>query len=166
MRRAVDRTLYFGKVYCVVLMLLMLVLAFVQVVRRYCFNVPWMWSDEMGLLLLGWFSYPAVVFNIWTDDHFCISSVYDKFPPRVRCVLDVLRHLIIGGFMGAFGWYGAVLTRQYWVKPMATMPLPKGIAYIPVALGGIFGALFCLANLVGTFLPPQAGPLGEGGDAA
>ena len=63
-----DRLLVWEKYYCIATMLIMLVLAFCQVVLRYVFNKPWSWSDEIILMVLAWFSYPAIMFNVWNDN--------------------------------------------------------------------------------------------------
>lgn len=151
-RRAVSRALVWMKYYSVAVMLLMLALAFFQVVRRYVFNSPWVFSDEVVLLLLAWFSYPALVFNIWTDDHFNISSVYDKFPKTLKKVCDVARHLLIGVFCGYLGYFGWKLTGQYWPKAMPASGWSQGLKFLPVLAGGALSCLFCLSNLIGVFI--------------
>lgn len=159
-RSAVDKCLQVGKHYCVVVMLVMLVIAFVQVIRRYVFNAPWVWSDEIILCLLGWFSYPALVFNVWTDDHFNISSVYDKFPVWLQIVCDVFRHILIGVFCALLGYFAWQMTLQYWPKPMPASGFSQGLKFIPVVIGGVLSAFFCISNLIGTFIdrPQQISP--------
>ena len=159
-RGFIDKLLKGLKAYCVVLMLAMLVLAFLQVVRRYVFNAPWIWSDEIILVMLGWFSYPALVFNIWTDDHFNISSVYDKFPLPLQIVCDLLRHILIFIFCLLLGYFGYKLSVQYWPKPMPASGLTQGLKFIPVMFGGFVSAIFCVSNVIGTFIdrPEQISP--------
>lgn len=151
-RAAVDKCLKVLKNYCVVIMLVMLVLAFVQVIRRYVFDAPWVWSDEIILLFLGWFSYPALVFNIWTDDHFNISSLYTKFPTSVQIVCDLFRHILIGVFCTLLGYYGYQLMVQYWPKPYPASGLTQGLKFIPVLFGGVVSTIFCISNIIGTFI--------------
>ena len=151
-RRFGDRCMKYMKYYSVVLMLVMLVLAFLQVVKRYVFNAPWVWSDEIILLMLGWFCYPALIFNIWTDDHFNISSLYEKFPKPVQIACDIFRHLLIGVFSILLGYYGYKLTLQFWPKPLPASGLTQGLKFIPVCFGGFVSALFCVSNLIGTFI--------------
>ena len=151
-RRAVDRLLVWEKYYCVATMLIMLVLAFCQVVLRYVFNKPWSWSDEIILMVLAWFSYPAIMFNVWNDNHFHISSVYDKFPPALKKAADITRHILMGVFLAMMGYYGLKLTQQYWPKPMPASGWSQGLKFIPVMAGGILSAFFCLVNLIGVLI--------------
>ena len=151
-RNAVDKILVYLKGYSVILMLCMLVIAFLQVVRRYVMNSPWVWSDEIVLLMLAWFSYPALVFNIWTDDHFNISSLYEKFPVPLQIVCDVIRHVVTGVFCGILGYFGWKLMMQYWPKPMPASGWTQGLKYIPVLFGGAVSAVFCVSNLIGSFI--------------
>lgn len=151
-RKFGDKCMNVLRVYSVVLMLVMLTLAFIQVVRRYVFNAPWMWSDEIILVILAWFSYPALVFNIWTDDHFYISSLYEKFPKPIQILCDLLRHILIGIFCGYLGYFGWKLTKQFWPKPLPASGFTQGLKYIPVIFGGVVSALFCVSNIIGTFI--------------
>lgn len=151
-RRFVDVLLKGLKAYCVVLMLVMLIIAFLQVVRRYVFNAPWIWSDEIILVMLGWFSYPALVFNVWTDDHFNISSLYDKFPVWLQIVCDIIRHVLVFAFCALLGYYGWKLTLQYWAKPLPASGFTQGLKFIPVCFGGYVSALFCISNIIGSFI--------------
>lgn len=142
------------KIYNVILMLGMLALAFVQVIRRYALNIPWVWSDEIILIMLGWFSYPALVFNIWTDDHFSITGLYERFPKPLRLACDLLRHILIGIFCAYLGYFGWKLTKQFWPKPLPASRFTQGLRYIPVIFGGAVSALFCVSNLIGAFIDP------------
>ncbi len=154
-RRTVDKLLVWEKYYCIVLMLVMLMIAFVQVILRYVFNSPLMWSDEIILVMLAWFAFPALTFNIWADNHFNISSVYDKFPPKVRKVCDIGRHVLVGMYLAILTYYGAVLVDQYWSKPLSASGLPQGIKYIPVVIGPGISVIFCVVNLIGVFVGPE-----------
>lgn len=158
-RKVMDRFVMYCKYYCVIIMLVMLFLAFVQVVRRYAFNNPWSWSDEVILLMLAWFAYPSICFNVWTDDHFHISALYCKMPVKIQIVLDVFRHLVIGAFTGLLGYYGYLLMLQYASKPYPMTGISQGLRFFPVLFGGILSAVFCISNLIGTFIDR---PLQEG----
>lgn len=151
-REIVDRLLVFEKYYCVATMMLMLVLAFCQVVLRYVFNQPWSWSDEIILLILAWFSYPAITFNVWNDNHFYIGSFYDKFPPALKKAADITRHLLVGVFLILLAYYGVKLTMQYWPKPMPASNWSQGLKFLPVVVGAGLSAFFCLVNLLGVFV--------------
>ena len=157
-RKLVDKLLVGLKYYCAALLVLMLGLAFLQVVLRYFFNAPFVWSDEIVLLMLGWFAYPALVFNVWTDDHFNISSMYEKFPTPVKIVCDLIRHILIGTFCLLLGYFGYKLMLQNWPKPFPASQISQGLKFIPVVFGGMCSALFCVSNIIGTFVDrmPQA----------
>lgn len=151
-RNMVDKLLVFEKYYCVATMLVMLVLAFCQVVLRYVFNNPWSWSDEIILMILAWFSYPAITFNVWNDNHFYIGSFYDKFPPVLKKAADVARHLLVGIFLMLLAYYGVKLMIQYWPKPLPASKWSQGLKFLPVVAGAGCSAFFSLVNLVGVFI--------------
>ncbi|GEM_PF-2569344 len=155
LRRKVDVLLVWIKGYCISVMLLMLAVSFVQVIKRYAFNDPWSWSDEIVLLLLGWFAYPSIVFNTWKDDHFYIGSVYEKMSPGLQKAMDVFRYLLQGVFLVILAYFGVKLMNQYWNKPMAASGWSQGLRYIPVIFGAGMSTLFCIINLIGVFVKDE-----------
>lgn len=152
LRSRIDKMLVWLKYYCVAVMLAMLAIAFVQVIRRYAFNMPWSWSDEIVLLLLAWFAYPSIVFNTWKDDHFYIGAAYEKMPKRLQQAADIFRYLIQGVVLALLAWFGMKLMMQYWPKAMAASGWSQGLKFIPVIFGAGLSTLFCLINLAGVFI--------------
>jgi TRAP-type C4-dicarboxylate transport system permease small subunit len=148
LRKALDSLLVWVKYYCIAVVLVMLGIAFIQVVRRYGFNIPWSWSDEIVLLLLSWFAYPSIVVNTWKDDHFYIGSFYERLPPSFRKAADIFRYLLQGIFLVLLAYFGVLLTQQYWRKPLPASGMPQGLKYIPVVFAAGLSTFFCLVNLV------------------
>jgi len=160
LRRRIDTMLMWLKSYCVAVMLAMLVIAFVQVIRRYAFNIPWSWSDEIVLLLLAWFAYPSIVFNTWKDDHFYIGAIYEKMPRRLRKGADIFRHLVQGVVLALLAWFGMKLMLQNWPKAMPASGWSQGIKFIPVIFGAGLSTVFCVINLAGVLIGQE---IPEGG---
>lgn len=164
LRKAIDRLLVWERCYCAMLLILMLTLAFAQVVRRYVLRSPWSWSDEMVLFLLAWFAFPAMNLNVWNDNHFNIATLYNRFPPAAQKAADVFRHLLIGVYMAAFTGYSYQLMMQYMDKPLSVTGIPQGLKYLPVLVTNVLCVLFCAVNLIGCFVPQGPAPGKEAAD--
>lgn len=155
LRKVIDKLLYWERCYCAALLIIMLGIAFFQVLRRYVLRSPWSWSDEMVLFFLAWFAFPAINLNVWNDNHFNISAFYNKFPPVMKKCADVFRHLLIGVYMILFAGYSWRLVMQYMSKPLAVTGIPQGFKYLPVFATSILCVLFCTVNLIGCFIPEE-----------
>jgi len=73
----------------------------------------------------------------------------------VRAFLQLLARLIALVFGAALAWYGGLLMVDSWNVPMAGAPLPEGISYIGLCLGGGLIALFALERLIGGDYPTE-----------
>ena len=166
LRGIIDKAIQVERWYCAALLVVMLVIAFCQVIKRYVFRSPWPWSDEVILFILAWFAYPAINLNVWNDNHFHIASVYNKFPPALQKCADVLRHLLVGVYMTFFSYYSIQLIRQFMPKPLSVTGIPQGLKYVPVLFTGVVSLAFCIINLIGCFIPkePASTAKGEGQD--
>ena len=45
-------------------------------------------------------------------------------------------------------WYGAMLAIETWSADMPGLPIPQGMDYVPLSVGGVLIALFSLEKLV------------------
>jgi TRAP-type C4-dicarboxylate transport system permease small subunit len=62
-------------------------------------------------------------------------------------MLAVTEILVIG-FGLAMAWYGTQLAIETWSANMAGLPIPQGMDYLPLSVGGVLIALFSLEKLV------------------
>lgn len=69
----------------------------VQVVARFGFNQPLPWSDEMAVILYIWVILWAAAFMVPEREHVVFDLVYHMASPRVRHVMRIVAHLMIGG---------------------------------------------------------------------
>lgn len=164
LRGAIDKANQVERWYCAALLVIMLVIAFCQVIRRYVFRAPWPWSDEVILFILAWFAYPAINLNVWNDNHFHIASVYNKFPPVLQKCADVFRHLLIGGYMAFFSYYSFQLIQQFMSKSLSVTGIPQGLKFVPVFFTSLVSLMFCVINLIGCFVPKDTARMAEGED--
>lgn len=91
---------------CVVLQIIMLLICFAAVVKRYFFNAPWAWTDEIQLLLLVIYGYLAISIDVYRDNHVALTGMYKHLSKRGKVVLDLIRHVLLGGFFCLMTYYG------------------------------------------------------------
>lgn len=129
------------------LCVLVLVLAW-QVFGRYVMNDSPGWTEPVALTLMGVAAMFGAAIAVRLESHFNFPTFVESMPSAVRTALKALARLIALGFGLALGGFGAFLTIDAWDIPMAGAPMPEGLAFIGVALGGLLMALFALERLI------------------
>lgn len=74
----------------------------VQVIARFFFNQPLPWSDELVVILYIWVILWAAAFMVPEREHVVFDLVHHMAPPKVRHVMSILAHLMVGG-LAAWG---------------------------------------------------------------
>lgn len=69
----------------------------VQVIARFGFNQPLAWTDEMAVVLYIWVILWAAAFMVPEREHVVFDLVYHMASPKVRHVMRIAGHLMIGG---------------------------------------------------------------------
>lgn len=79
------------------LYLILFVVFVIQVVARFFFDQPLPWSDELAVILYIWVILWAAAFMVPEREHVVFDLVYHSAPPKVRRVMSILAHLMVGG---------------------------------------------------------------------
>jgi TRAP-type C4-dicarboxylate transport system permease small subunit len=124
-----------------------------QVFARYVLNDSPSWTEPLALFFMSMTMMFGAAIGVRANRHFGFFILVESSRPSVRRALKVLARLIAAaiGLMLA-GWGGEMMIDS-WDYSMAGAPLPQGMVYLPLCLGGALIALFALEQV---FLPdPQ-----------
>ncbi len=128
-----------------------------QVFARYVMNDSPSWTEPVALLLMSTAMMFGAAAGVRSNRHFGFFLLVEHARPGARRALIILARGIAAavGLM-LCGW-GARMLGDAWDFPMAGAPLPQGIVFLPVCLGGALIALFAIEQIVS----PPAAPTGE-----
>ena len=87
-----------GKIYTFLLVLSLFGIVFavtLQIVFRYLFNSPLIWTDEMSRLFFCWFTFTGSALASYEEKHLEVSYFYNKFSMRVRKGIDIFNNILI-----------------------------------------------------------------------
>ena len=59
-----------------------------------------------------------------------------------------ITEVLVTIFGAAMAWYGTELAVETWSAAMPGLPIPQGLDYVPLAVGGFLIALFSLEKFV------------------
>lgn len=126
-----------------------------QVFARYVLNNSPSWTEPVALLLMSTAMMMGAAAGVRSNRHFGFFLLVEHASPGMRRVLLVVPKLIalaIGTMLA--GWGGEMMI-DAWDFRMAGAPLPQGIVFVPMCLGGALIALFALEQLISP--PPVSG---------
>jgi TRAP-type C4-dicarboxylate transport system permease small subunit len=84
----------------------------VQVILRYGFDRPLVWSDELARYLFVWCAFLGWIVASRRRSHLAITVVADRFGPRAQAAFALVSALATLAFCAVLGWYGVQITRR------------------------------------------------------
>jgi TRAP-type C4-dicarboxylate transport system permease small subunit len=111
------------------------------------------WTEPLALLLMSTSMMLGAAAGVRANRHFGFFIVVEYAPPVVKRVLQTIARLIAAGIGLMLAVWGADLMADAWDFPMAGAPLPQGVVFLPMCVGGSLIALFALENIIA---PPSA----------
>jgi TRAP-type transport system small permease protein len=118
-----------------------------QVLFRYLIAAPLPWSEEAARYLFVWTAFLAAAAAVGRDDHFVISFLADKSPPRGRWALQLLGSALGLVFLVIVTWKGALMSLRLWTAVSPVLQLPQGSVYAVIPLTGLYMSAHLLARL-------------------
>ncbi len=143
---AVDRVL---DVATISLLVAMIVIVFTQVITRKLFSFVFVWSEEVTLLCLTWFSFVGIAIGFRERVHLAMDVVTNLLPKKVSWFLERLIDLSIfafGLYLVIFGWKFTVRMGQ------STLPatgLPNSLQYVIMPITGVLTCLYSALQFFG-----------------
>jgi len=78
-----------------------------EVIARYGFGAPTIWSYEVSYFLCGTAMIIGGAYALRYRSHVNVDIAYARFPPRAKAVLDVVSSVLFFAFVGILVWKGA-----------------------------------------------------------
>ncbi len=127
-------------------MIFALVLA--QVVCRYVFDSPLVWSEELARMAFMWLGMLAWSLGSRRRSHIAITLVADRLPQGARLVLAIAIQLAIVFFCVLLAWHGTTLAARNVGLPTVTLPMIDfALVYGIVPVGALMMILYALREI-------------------
>ena len=119
-----------------------------QVFARYVLNNSPGWTEPMALILMS----VAVMFGasvaVRAESHFAFQTLMLSMSPTAQKLLRALSRLIAASAGVGLAAYGAILMADDWGVAMAGAPLPAGLKFLALTLGGVLIFIFAIERLL------------------
>jgi len=135
--------------YSKYVLLIIVLIVCADVVSRSVFSNSIMWVQETSLLLIVWMTFLSMAIGSEKNLHIGIDLFYNKYPNRVKKVVNFINKVVvvvIGVFLGIYGWR---LSMSTWKSTLAVTKLPAGMLYLMIPVGGWSMAFFMILDILG-----------------
>jgi TRAP-type C4-dicarboxylate transport system permease small subunit len=119
-----------------------------QVFGRYVMNDTPTWAESTALVLILYVTMLGAAVGVRDAGHIGLESLLILAPDSLRLKLEVLIHLLVGGFGAIMAWNGAILAESVMGYKIPTLGLPEGVNHLPTVIAGILIVLFSLEHIV------------------
>ncbi len=130
---------------------------FGEVVARYAFNAPTIWTQDIAVTLQVWFTYLGMAYVLRRRELIRITAVIALLGPRLRRVAEgfALAVILLFSLMATvYGWDVVSESIRSGRRQPTILELPNWIAELPVVIGFALLALQSLAELIRLPLRP------------
>ncbi len=132
----------------VVLFAVMFGVVILQIVLRYVFNAPLVWTDELAQYLFVWTSFLGWTMATRKRIHIGISVVADHLPAAGRRMLHALWCVATLAFAIILLVVGVLITRRNWDVQMVSLDFSFWLVYLVVPLAALFLIGYAARDLV------------------
>jgi len=132
-------------------LLLIMLIAVYEVIRRYFLANPTTWAWEINAHLMCFMGAFAGGYALLKKAHVSVDIIYARFSPRTKALLDVITSPIFFIFVGALVWFGfkeaydAYVNHQTVLSQFASPLWPVKTL---IAVGAVFIFLQGVAKLI------------------
>jgi C4-dicarboxylate transporter, DctQ subunit len=112
--------------------------AFYGVIMRYIFRAPPHWTEEICIYLIVWAVFLVASTLAEEKGHVAATLLLERFPLKVRRILNVLNGILALGFCWIVSWYGFLIVLKAFAsdhRSPTALRFPLWIAYLSVAAG-------------------------------
>jgi TRAP-type C4-dicarboxylate transport system permease small subunit len=128
-----------------------------QVFARYVLNDSPGWTEPLALLLMSFAVMFGAAVAVRRETHFAFQSLQHALPEKAQWVLKSLSRLIAAAAGAGLMLLGGTLMIDDWAVNMAGAPLPSGLKFAGLCVGGGLILLFSIERLLtGDYRAPEA----------
>lgn len=122
-------------------MIVMVVVVFIEVIKRYFFATGYRWSQEISTLMMVWFGFAGIAIDVLEKRHMSIELFTMKLPPNALSILERFNYLIITVFGICMVYYGIIIMNFTKLSTLPATKWPSSTLYFILPLTGVFIAL-------------------------
>lgn len=147
MKKILDLIQKIINIFLSVAIFAMTLIIFLQVISRYVFNSPLVWSEELSRYLFVWISFLAIADAVRTKSHIALSVLTDKMSEDKKIIISKLNNCLVF-IIGIIITYGGIILMNLGVhQSSATLGVPMFLVYLVIPVSGILISIFSIEKI-------------------
>lgn len=145
LKKGLDKVL---AVLCIVLFAFLVLLVTWQVITRFIFNDPSVFSEELAKYCFVWLVLFGSAYAFGENGHMSIEFIKDKFPAKFKMAVEVFIELVIIFFAALILVKGGyAVTELAWTQLSASLKIPVGYLYAAMPISGVCIIFYCINSI-------------------
>ena len=140
---------------CMVLVVALAVVVFLQVFNRFVLKAPLAWSEDLAMLLFQWVAFLGAAVGVKRMRHFGIELVVKKLSAKARNMVEILTPWIMGLVALTMITEGYKLVLFNKNRIYASMDLSYIWAYSAIPVSGALILIFLVQQEIGRLRGPK-----------
>jgi TRAP-type C4-dicarboxylate transport system permease small subunit len=120
-----------------------------QVIARYAFGAPLIWSEEAARYLFVWVSMFGAALAARQGGHYAMSALVERLPAAAQRAAAVVAFIISAGFLLVLLRTGINETLQAHLQEAATLPFRMSLPYAALPVGAALMLLHLVVRAFG-----------------
>lgn len=125
--------------------------AFYQVIMRFIFNDPSIWSEVASRSLIIWSVFLGAAYCFRRNEMMRVEVIFTVLPESLHKMLEIFIALLCLFFFVLLAWYGYQMGLRVKPQRLAGMDISIAWAYSALPIGAIFASI----ALIGRLLDPN-----------
>jgi TRAP-type C4-dicarboxylate transport system permease small subunit len=131
------------------LVLAMTGVTFAQVVARYVFGTPLIWSEEAARYLFVWVAMFGAALATRQGTHYALTALVERLPAAVQAWSRVVAVVVSGFFLIVLLLTGIEEMMQAHMQDAATLPMRMSVPYAALPVGATLMLLHLALRVLG-----------------
>lgn len=122
-----------------------------QVFSRYVLNAPPSWTDPLSVTLMAFAAMFGAAVAARRGAHFAFTNLSEALPAPLAKLTRAIAEACMAATGVGLAWLGGVLAANDWSVKIAGAPLPAGVQFLPLCIGGALIAIFAVERAAALF---------------
>jgi len=139
------------KVLCALsgtLLAIFTLLTLVQVITRYCFNMPLSWSEQLARYLFIWMLMLYMPVLMRRGNNLGFDLIISHFSKKAQDIFWLVCEALIAGFAGLYCYYSIQLCIKFSKKVLVGLGIKANWVYSAQIVGAGLLCLFCIELII------------------
>ncbi|MDR1059407.1 MAG: TRAP transporter small permease [Treponema sp.] len=122
--------------------------AMAQIVMRWIFRNPIVWSEELIRLMYVWICYIGWTMASRNRTHICITAFISRLPPSGQKVMQTFNCVLVILFSVFMVWFGIKMTEVGGRGMAVTLPINFALVYVSAPIANFIILLYQILDIV------------------